>query len=557
MHESLDRTVLPKSSWVTITDDPPAEADCADSGLEMVSGTTTQSQGQSKEGDLEHHQQQQKDATEQISTNKSESSLPKFSKSDIELVLDNAELLSLYYDPKKDEYQHEMRDQLDKDRDFDIVDSLLNDPGYLKTEDSFVPRVDVFLVDLSKGETPCSEEGCSCNGRIIDAAMNAVHRVLCDAFQTPVRFSSIPGVRLEKVFGHTIGSMLNGRTCSSYQVASYECQITWSHCARTRQTVGFLAHRPPANNLHMRNCIVQYLTEHRSWIAYPMLLALAVQNALATKYDDLLNGFCDRICRLELRTGYGTQKKDTSRLFTSDKESDPATQTAEATVLAAELAMNQSCWHGLQTLAHHGLRETQVLLQDLKDTDQPRSRSDLSYIMDIFAHSSSKYAARLAEAASVQSRASIQVQGLFNTIAQREQELGRQLTKASLQLGEATRQIAEDSKRDSTSMKAIAAVTMFFLPGTFVASLFAMPIFSWNATTGDDVISHRIWVYWAVTIPLTLITFGCFLLWDHLMNKPRYPSMESLQASVVSHQSLIPSNISPDPPKSSSTPEKK
>jgi Mg2+ and Co2+ transporter CorA len=162
-----------------------------------------------------------------------------------------------------------------------------------------------------------------------------------------------------------------------------------------------------------------------------------------------------------------------------------------------------------------------------------------------------KFAARRAEAAALQSRASIQIQGLFNIIAQREQELSRQLardniqlTQATLQLGEATRQIAEDSKRDSTSMKAIAAVTMFFLPGTFAASLFAMPIFRWNASSGTDVVSHRIWVYWAVTIPLTLVTFGCFLLWDHLMNKPRPPHIPASNSAAASKHSLSSETLS-------------
>ena len=115
-----------------------------------------------------------------------------------------------------------------------------------------------------------------------------------------------------------------------------------------------------------------------------------------------------------------------------------------------------------------------------------------------------------------------------------------------MQLDEATRQIAEDSKRDSTSMKAIAAVTMFFLPGTFAASLFAMPTFRWSASSGNDVVNPRIWVYWAMTIPLTLITFGCFLLWDHLMNKPRYPRMASSQEAAASNQSLAESKASAD-----------
>lgn len=47
----------------------------------------------------------------------------------------------------------------------------------------------------------------------------------------------------------------------------------------------------------------------------------------------------------------------------------------------------------------------------------------------------------------------------------------------SIAIAKASREIAVESKRDSSSMKTIAAVTMFFLPGTFVASLFATLMF--------------------------------------------------------------------------------
>jgi hypothetical protein len=85
-------------------------------------------------------------------------------------------------------------------------------------------------------------------------------------------------------------------------------------------------------------------------------------------------------------------------------------------------------------------------------------------------------------------------------------------------------------------MEAIAAVTMFFLPGTFVASLFSMPIFRWNSDSGNDVVSRRIWAYWAVTVPLRLITFGCFLLWDHLMNKPCYEHLKRTEVQLSSEK---------------------
>jgi hypothetical protein len=42
-------------------------------------------------------------------------------------------------------------------------------------------------------------------------------------------------------------------------------------------------------------------------------------------------------------------------------------------------------------------------------------------------------------------------------------------SKVNLQLAEITTTIAKESKKDSSAMKAIAVLTMCFLPGTFVA----------------------------------------------------------------------------------------
>ena|SRR5436190_22691094 len=50
-------------------------------------------------------------------------------------------------------------------------------------------------------------------------------------------------------------------------------------------------------------------------------------------------------------------------------------------------------------------------------------------------------------------------------------------------------------------MKTIAIMTMVFLPGTFLAALFAVPSLQWTA---DRVMTSKFWVYWAFTIPITL-----------------------------------------------------
>jgi hypothetical protein len=42
-------------------------------------------------------------------------------------------------------------------------------------------------------------------------------------------------------------------------------------------------------------------------------------------------------------------------------------------------------------------------------------------------------------------------------------------SKVNIELGEMTALIARESKKDSSAMKAIAVLTMCFLPGTFLA----------------------------------------------------------------------------------------
>lgn len=88
--------------------------------------------------------------------------------------------------------------------------------------------------------------------------------------------------------------------------------------------------------------------------------------------------------------------------------------------------------------------------------------------------------------------------------------------------------MAVASSRDSSSMKALAVITAIFLPGEFMSSLFGMGIFDWqsdngsssssgSSSSGDDdndpVVGYDFWVYWAITIPLTIIILVLWRAW--------------------------------------------
>lgn len=64
------------------------------------------------------------------------------------------------------------------------------------------------------------------------------------------------------------------------------------------------------------------------------------------------------------------------------------------------------------------------------------------------------------------------------------------------------RKLAHASKRDSSAMKTISFLGAFFLPGAYMASVFSMTFF--NFQNSGPVLSPKFWVYWVITIPLTI-----------------------------------------------------
>lgn len=87
---------------------------------------------------------------------------------------------------------------------------------------------------------------------------------------------------------------------------------------------------------------------------------------------------------------------------------------------------------------------------------------------------------------------------------------------------EYTAAIAVDGKRDSIAMKTIAILGIVFLPGTFVATLFSINMFDWggtkSGTTTSLTVSRSIWIYWVITVPLTVVTFLIWILWSRSEN---------------------------------------
>lgn len=112
-------------------------------------------------------------------------------------------------------------------------------------------------------------------------------------------------------------------------------------------------------------------------------------------------------------------------------------------------------------------------------------------------------------------QASLLVSSMSNLIAQQESKANQNIATQSAIVAVKTAEIAVAAQRDSSSMKAIAALTMVFLPFTFIATLFAMPMFDWHAEQGQPVMSPRsqryFGLYWAAATPLTFVVLCSWL----------------------------------------------
>ncbi|KAI0455058.1 hypothetical protein F5B21DRAFT_472720 [Xylaria acuta] len=94
--------------------------------------------------------------------------------------------------------------------------------------------------------------------------------------------------------------------------------------------------------------------------------------------------------------------------------------------------------------------------------------------------------------------------------------------------------MAVASTRDSSSMKALAVITAIFLPGEYIGTLFGVSMFNWQKGTAADpaasqdapkdlpspTIMPSFWIYWAFTIPLTLLILSGWRGW--WVNQDRY-----------------------------------
>ncbi|UKZ73692.1 hypothetical protein TrVFT333_001342 [Trichoderma virens FT-333] len=72
---------------------------------------------------------------------------------------------------------------------------------------------------------------------------------------------------------------------------------------------------------------------------------------------------------------------------------------------------------------------------------------------------------------------------------------------------------------DSSAMRAISLIGLLFLPAAFVAAIFSTSFFNFDAPTGIWKLSSHFWIYWAVAVPLTVVTVVSWFKGPQIMDK--------------------------------------
>lgn len=274
----------------------------------------------------------------------------------------------------------------------------------------------------------------------------------------------------------------------------------------------------------------------QKYAANPMFPALVSAFILITRMVNNISASEDELGEVSEGTGFQAWENEYNEAFPNLQNSDFISLSRKASAVASENAHHQFRLRLLKNLMHDALEENGRfhdrllrLLPTADASDSSATRLAYTAVNDSIRHLLSTCEELTMFSATLQSLASIQLTVIFNLIAQHDQNLNITIARDS-------RTLAIESKRDSSSMVSIAAVTIFFLPGTFVASFFAMPLLKWDAPDGHVVNTRFRW-YWAVTIPLTFFTMATWLVWYVLKAKRQHQEDVAAQEEIGKLQS--------------------
>lgn len=269
-------------------------------------------------------------------------------------------------------------------------------------------------------------------------------------------------------------------------------------------------------------------------IMFPALLAGLV---LGHELDSTLDEIKLAVRQVEERTGH---HRFTSRRQTQPAAGELGSLSAQMSGCAAKLANGTRKLKVVDALNEFMLHEAAAAVAGGNTNTTADDDDDAAAVarnIQLLQHRASMQAV---DTAYVQQRIQIQIAALFHLIAQQDNAI-------AFDTASATRSIAASSLQDSSSMRMLALVAMFFLPGSFVAALFSTPLFVWDdgaaqqaaaaaAHTGALSVATRpqFALFWAIAVPMTVAIFVLYAVWMvHQKKKDKRRRRKGVEMHVV------------------------
>ena len=251
----------------------------------------------------------------------------------------------------------------------------------------------------------------------------------------------------------------------SYFIAYGFFSLAWRYFPASQRCVGLLFQQGE-DSRKITSSLLKEMSENHLLMSHQWLLPFSAHRAIGLELSCWMAQYKKEIVAAQSQTGYHHMLAIENYQGTVNFSE----LSSKISGIAINIATNHFCWQVLEDHVKFMIEETEILSQPLAIGDLKQAAASRHTTMSR-ARQLARHARFMLQETDVwQKRASIQIQGLFNLIAQCDQT-------TSVDIARDSRTLAQESKKDSDSMKTIAAVTMVFLPGTFVAVCNSLDLF--------------------------------------------------------------------------------
>jgi len=370
------------------------------------------------------------------------------------------------FEVKKNEGQEELLPAAKQSKKKTKISQWIQDKYRLAKRTGASPAINLLIIDTP--DDPAGEEFEVLPPRRFHEEVEVLTKPVLEVLDIPKRvlgtFGSVIFDKSSLDTAHKILAETDVAHSIIYHIALGFFSVAFRYFPESRTCVGILLVQ---NYKAIAADLLQDIYTHQNFIGHPLLLPLLAQRAITILVTSWLTLHKEVLIDAQAQTGY----HDMVSLRTSSEFVDYSQLSTKISGTAVNIATNEFCW---QVLAEHA----EFMVHEIKDDPRilfgPVAKD---YVATVYLQTQASRMARnakfmLHDAESWQKKASILVQGIFNLIAQQDQN-------TSIGIARDSKTLAEESKQDSTSMKAIAVVTMTFLPGTFAAV--CLPILNHDA----------------------------------------------------------------------------